>query len=111
MDKTAKRAAVAAYKERKTQAGVFAVRCTASGEVWVGATPTLDTIQTRLWFGFRQGASRPIELQNAWKQHGEASFSFEPLETYDEESATLMQREWLKDRAAHWRQTLGAKVI
>ena len=111
MDKAQKRAAAAAYKEQKAQAGVFAVRCAASGEVWVGATATLDTIKTRLWFVFKQRASTRPDAQAAWNEHGEASFSFEPLETFDEETATLMQREWLKDRAAHWRAQLGAKPI
>src|SRR5215467_2791644 len=110
MDKAQKRAAVAAYKEQKAQAGVFVVRCAATGEAWVGATPTLGTIQTRLWFVFKQGASTHPDAQTAWNKHGEASFSFEPLETYNEETAALMQREWLKDRAAHWRTGLGAKA-
>ena len=111
MDRVQKRAAAAAYKEQKAQAGVFAVRCAASGEVWVGATPTLATIKTRLWFVFKQGASTRPDAQAAWNEHGEESFSFESLEAYDEETATLMQREWLKDRAAHWRAELSAKLI
>ncbi len=111
MDKAKRRAAIAAYKEQKAQAGVFAVRCAASAEVWVGATPTLNTIKTRLWFVFKQGASTRPDAQAAWNKHGEDSFSLEPLETFDEERASLMQREWLKDRAAHWRTELGARPI
>ena len=58
MDRAGKRAAISAYKERKSAAGVFAVRCEASAEAWVGGTPTLDTVQTRIWFSLRHGSSR-----------------------------------------------------
>ena len=37
---TDRKAAIAAYKERKTIAGVFVVRCAASGEAWVGQDKT-----------------------------------------------------------------------
>ena len=40
--------AVAAYKERKVEAGIYVVRCLASGQVWVGSAPDLSTIQNRL---------------------------------------------------------------
>lgn len=111
MDRAAKRAAIGAYKERKATAGIFAVRCAPTGQVWVGATPTLDTIQNRLWFGVRLGSSPHRDVQAAWLAHGDAAFSFERLDTYDEETAALMRSEWLKDRAAHWRAALNAKAI
>lgn len=50
-----RKAAVAAYKERKSVAGVFAVRCGAAGAVWVGGAPDLDKIQNRLWFQPKMG--------------------------------------------------------
>ena len=50
-----RKAAVAAYKERKVETGIYAVRCTASDQVWVGIAPDLSTIQNRLWFTLRQG--------------------------------------------------------
>ncbi len=50
-----KKAARAAYKERKQVAGIFAIRCAPSGEVWVGQTLTLLTIQNRLWFMLTHG--------------------------------------------------------
>ncbi len=52
MDKADKRAAISAYKERKAAAGIFAVRCASTGEFWVGATPTLETIQNLVFPGF-----------------------------------------------------------
>lgn len=57
MDKSARRAAVAAYKERKPEWGVFAVRCLATGQAWVGESRHLDTQQNGLWFALRHGSS------------------------------------------------------
>jgi hypothetical protein len=48
-----RKAAVTAYKERKVESGIYAIRCAASGEVWVGSAPNLSTIQNRLWFTLR----------------------------------------------------------
>lgn len=104
-------AAVSAYKERKQPAGVFAIRCTATEEVWVGATLTPATVQTQLWFGLRLGSCPQRDLQAAWREHGEQAFSFQILEVRDEAQATLMLDAWLKHRAAEWRAQLGAKRI
>jgi hypothetical protein len=39
MDRSERKAAVSAYKERKPIAGVYAIRCAATGEQWVGSAP------------------------------------------------------------------------
>jgi hypothetical protein len=77
---TEKRAARAAYKERKPSPGIYAVKCAASGQIWVGAAPTLETIQNRIWFGLRMGNSPHRKMQQAWADHGEAQFSLIELE-------------------------------
>jgi hypothetical protein len=38
---TDRKAAIAAYKERKTVAGIYVIRCAASGGAWVGQAPNL----------------------------------------------------------------------
>ena len=43
-----RKAAIAAYKERKVVAGIYAVRCSATGQCWAGAAPDLSTVETRL---------------------------------------------------------------
>ncbi len=80
----ARKAAVAAYKERKVTGGVFAVRCEASGEVWVGHWSDISTVQTRVWFALRNGAYPRREMLEAWRTHGEASFRFDVLETLED---------------------------
>lgn len=107
----ARKAAVAAYKERKVVGGVYAVRCEESGEIWVGHWPNIETIQTRLWFTLRQGTHPRKELLEAWRRHGESQFSFEILERLDDETPSYARDSALKDRASHWRQTLNARPM
>jgi hypothetical protein len=103
-----RKAAIAAYKERKTIARVFAVRCAPSGQVWVGESRHLDTQQNGLWFALKQGGAMNRSLQDAWNLHGEAAFSFEALEQLAEAPSAYLQRAALKDRAASWRSELNA---
>ncbi len=102
-----RKAAIAAYKEQKTALGVFAVRCASDGRVWVMESNHLDTHQNSLWFSLRQGGypGNPA-LQQAWKAHGEAAFSFEILERLPEDTSALLQRSELKAMAARWRDRL-----
>jgi hypothetical protein len=97
------------YKERKVEAGIYAVRCVVSGEAWVGATPDLSTRQNGVWFSLRQGSHRERSLQAAWNTHGPDAFVFEPVETVDVEGLDgVMRNSRLKDRRAHWIAVLNA---
>lgn len=112
MDKQSRRDAVREYKERKLSAGVFAVRCTATGQVWVGAARDLDQKQNGVWFGLKQGAYVNRELQSAWREHGEAAFTFEALEVLDTDDASRLTVElMLKDAEKRWREQLGAAKV
>lgn len=112
MSKLDRREAVRQYKEREVQVGVFAVRCTATGEVWVGASRNLDRQQNGLWFGLRLGSFPNKVLQAAWRAHGEAAFVFEPLDVIDAEdlSPTALNLR-LKDAEQRWREQLGAAKV
>lgn len=94
MSQTDRKAAIAAYKERKPETGVFAVTCEPRGEVWIGTTPTPDSLQNRLWFTLKMGSASNKDMQAAWNSTGEAGFRYEILARFDDESA--MAR---KDRA------------
>jgi hypothetical protein len=112
MDKQSRRQAVSDYKERKVSKGVFAVRCAASGETWVGQSRNLEQQRNGIWFGLRQGGHPNPALRAAWAAHGEAALSFEVLEAIDDEGLSAYGRDsLLKDRAAHWRAELGATKI
>ncbi len=109
MDTERRKASIAAYKERKAVAGVFAIRCTASGEIWVGRAPDLDTIWRRLAFELAQGGSRRATLQAAWHAHGATTLAFEVLEVVEEDIDSVRDKR-LKARVDHWRNQLGAAL-
>lgn len=111
MKETERKAAIAAYKKRKSVAGIYAIRCPASGQTWVGRTPNLDTVQNRIWFTLRVGAHSNRSLSAAWSAHGGESFVFEPLERLEEEDTPHFRDALLAERAAHWRSRLGAFEI
>jgi predicted GIY-YIG superfamily endonuclease len=106
-----KKAAITAYKERKTVAGIYVIRCAASGQVWVGQTPNLDTIQNRIWFSLRMGSHANRDLLSAWATHGEDAFTFEAVERLKDEELAYVRDTLLKERAAHWRSTLSGPAI
>jgi hypothetical protein len=108
MDKAARRAAVAAYKERAPVAGVYVVRCATTGEAWVGATANLDTLKAQPFFSLRMGTHPNRSLQAAWNGHGEAAFALEVVERLAEDDLDYDRAALLRDRAAHWRGELGA---
>jgi hypothetical protein len=106
-----KKAAIAAYKERKPAFGVFAVICGATGEAWVGTSRHVDTQQNGLWFSLRQGSGRHASLQAAWREHGEAEFRFEELDRLREDYPEIGRMDELKRRQALWRERLLATAI
>lgn len=111
MNTVDRKAAVAAYKERPADAGIFAVRCAATGEVWVGESRRLDTQQNGLWFALRLGSSPFKAMQAAWAEHGEAAFSYEVLDRLDPELTPMARATALKEAAALWREQLEARPL
>jgi len=104
-----RKALLRAYKERKVEAGIYAVRCSATGQAWVGATADLATRRSGVWFSLRQGSHREKSLQAAWNAHGAEAFVFEPIEAIDSEGLDRFGRDSrLKDRREHWIATLNA---
>lgn len=113
MNRDRKRELTSAYKERKTRPGVYAVRCTASGEAWVGTSRDLNSSRRNsIWFGLRLGSHPNRAMVAAWKAHGEDSFIYEELEELDGESLSgWLLDQGLKDAMAAWRAQLGAGHI
>ena len=111
MDRSERKAAVSAYKERKPVAGLYAIRCAATDEQWVGSAPDLSTIWTRRMFALKQGVETNKALQSAWSAHGAESFAFRILEEIDLDELTYGRERALKERVAHWREKLGAAAI
>jgi hypothetical protein len=107
-----RKALLRAYKERKVEAGIYAVRCATTGEVWIGATPDLSTRQSGVWFSLRMGSHREKSLQAAWNTHGADAFAFEAVEAFDTEGLDRFGRDSrLKERREHWIATLNARGL
>jgi len=106
-----RKAAVLAYKERKVEPGIYAVRCAASGQAWVGSAPDLSTIQNRQWFALRQGIHSNPSLQQAWNAHGADAFAFEIVERMEDEEIRIVRDRLLKEALARCAEALGAERI
>lgn len=108
--KADRKEAIRAYKARSTTRGIFALRCTATGDTWVGSTPNLATIAGEL-FTLRQGSHRTTALQAAWIAHGEQAFKTEILEEIDQDLSPSLLTDVLKQRARHWIEHLSAMAL
>lgn len=111
MNKPNRKALVAAYREKKTVAGIFAVICNATGQAWVGRSRHIDTQQNGLWFTLKHGGCRTPSLQAAWREHGESEFRYEQLDRLPEDVSELMVGPELKKRAALWIARLQAHPL
>lgn len=112
MSKARRKALLAAYKEKKPRPGVFAVRCTATGQVWVKANPNLDTCRNGVWAALRFGGHPNTVLQAAWNTHGADSFVFEEVEVLvGEDLAGWELTSKLQSRERYWREALGAGKV
>ena len=107
-----RKAAVTAYKERKSAYGIYALRCEASGEVWVGYAADIEKIRNRIGFTLRSGATPHRSLLEACKRHGAEQFAVEDLEVRtDEDEPGFARDAWRKARVAYWSGKLGAEAI
>ncbi len=110
MDKSRRKELMEQYAERGPQTGVFAVRNATSGEAWVGQSKNIDKQQNGLWVRLRGGMCVNKDLQASWARHGESVFSYDVLEHVTEADPHTLERV-LPERAAAWREQLGAGVV
>ncbi|MFD2370259.1 DUF2087 domain-containing protein [Brevibacillus sp. GCM10020057] len=73
------------YKEMKTEAGVYQIRNTQNGKVWIEATRNLKTMNGKQ-FMLKHGSHPCKALQEDWKQYGEDAFAFEVLEVLEKKN-------------------------
>ena len=105
-----KREARRAFKLKITPKGVYAVKCSASGETWVGASTHLDSQQNGAWYQLRNRLHQNKNMQAAWDAHGEAAFTYQVLETLDDDVPPLLLRDSLAERQKHWERELAAST-
>ena len=109
--KTTRRQIVAEFKERKIAQGIFAIRCSTTNQVWVGASPNLNAARNSNWFQLRSGLHRCKSLQATWTQYGEASFLFEVVEQFSSDIAELNLRDHMSSKKTEWVAALSAQAL
>jgi hypothetical protein len=109
--KAARRQIADEFKERKVPRGIFAVRCSATGDAWVGSSPNLDAARNSLWFQLRGGLHRNTALQGAWKQHGEQAFTLDVLEQLAEDTSPLLLNELYLRKKKEWSESLPGQML
>ncbi len=80
---------------REAKMAAYAIRCIASGEIYVGATTNVEQRfldHKKLLVAFSHSNKR---LQALWNKHGEEGFRFEVLEV-------VKERSLLAERERHW---------
>ncbi|QGY45718.1 GIY-YIG nuclease family protein [Maribellus comscasis] len=68
-----------AYKEMKFQIGVFQIRNTLNGKIFVGSSTDLNAIRNRIRTELKFGSYPNAGLQKDWINDGEENFVFEVL--------------------------------
>jgi hypothetical protein len=106
-----RKAATAAWKERKTAPGIYAIRCVVTGETWLGQAPDVATVQNRHWFALGLGSHSNRALQAAWAQHGADAMVFEVVERLPEEEDAGVRSSQLRNALRRWRDETGAAAV
>lgn len=106
-----RKAAVTAWKERKSAPRIYAIRCAPTGEVWMGQAADLATVQNRHWFALRMGSHTNRALQAAWMKHGADALVFGVVERLAEEDDATVQASRLRNVLRRWRDETGAAAV
>ena len=81
MDSSRKKEMLHAYKQRKIEGGVYALRCTATRRCMIDMTTDLAGAKNRFAFSANSNLCPHHLLQADWRTHGADGFRFEVLET------------------------------
>ena|SRR5579863_8361116 len=108
---TERKEAIKEFKARKVLRGVFAVRCAATGRVWVDSSLNLEAAQNSLWFFLRNGYHHDKALQAEWNTHGAEAFQYEIVEKLNEDVLPMGARDLLKEKKLHWAAQLSAQML
>ena len=104
--------AIRAYKERKVARGIFAIRCAATGSVWVDSAMDLDMSEKRTWSMLRFADVQADKTAVAeFREHGQEAYTYEVLEKLDEDVAEMSVRDLLRDRKKHWLLQMNARPL
>lgn len=102
-----RKAALAAYRERKQEWQVYAVEIGAQS--WVGVAPDLGAVRNRLGFTLRQGSAPVPGMQEAFNAVG--AVEVRALETLDSDLGALARETEAKAARDRWCAALGARPM
>ncbi|MNU56114.1 hypothetical protein D3C71_452020 [compost metagenome] len=93
-------------KEVKIQAGVYQIKNTKNGKIYVDSTPNLKSINGQE-FSLEMGSHMCKKLQQEWSEMGKENFVIEVLETVKEkEGVRLDMKDTLKKMKEKWMEEL-----
>ncbi|NIA23905.1 MAG: GIY-YIG nuclease family protein [Proteobacteria bacterium] len=86
------------YKKRKFRMGIYQIRNTVNGKIFVGNSMDLDAIWNRQRMELQLGTHRNKKLQKDWNSYGEENFKYEILaELKQDEKKKINYRDELKE--------------
>jgi hypothetical protein len=68
------------YKDTFPSMGIYVVRNTATGRVWLGKSQNVEGALNRIRFELKMRGHRNTALSNEWQHFGAESFTFEVLD-------------------------------
>lgn len=80
MDAAKRKEIAAAWKSRRPNMGVFAVACTETGDVFLGAAVDTDRAMNGVRARLDGGQHRCKQLQALWNERGAEGFEYEVVE-------------------------------
>ena len=105
MDREKRRELMESYKSRHPEMGVVAIRCTATGDVFVGASKDTKADINSNRFKLASGSHRNRELAQLWSRYVESVLDYDdPAEDHGEELEALVVQALTKYNAKRiWR--------
>lgn len=104
-----KKEIIAAYKEQKTVGGIYLIRNTRSGRLFLDATPNIQGIGNRFDFAQKTGTCFNIKLQKEWTAANKDDFKLEILEELEigDDQTRKAFKEDLETLKGMWQEKLA----
>ena len=110
-EKETRREAARKFKETTPTMGVFTVRCTAEGRVWVGSSRNLYATRNKYSFTLGNGSHPDKSLQQEWNLQAAPVLQYEIMEILEEDLNPLAVGDLLKAKRTAWVARLGGLVL
>ncbi len=102
-DMIKRRKLMAEFKQVKTYMGVYQIKNTVNGKIYIEGNPNIKNKWFTLSWTLNDGRFANSGLQNDWKQFGADAFEYQVLEEKDTEgildvryAAKQLEKEWLE---------------